>query len=153
MIDWPKGKKLMPAFRKQVRKNLQAILYGKVLVVDPASNRLGWSTITEGEISGQGIIEVHKANTSVRLQELVQTLQDEDRVDLLAVEMIRGNRAHIVLKWAVGCVVGSVPAPHLIEVPIQAWKAWAGPDHEKDDDTDAVAMAETLLAIAHEENT
>lgn len=148
-IKWPKGKH-MAKFRACAKANKEAILYGKVLVVDPASRRLGYATIEQGQITGQGIIEIAKGDVQQRLQDLVLTMQGEGEYDVLAVELIRGSRAHVYLQWSVGALVGSTNAHGLIEVPIQAWKAVAGPNHEKDDDEDARAMAETLLALARE---
>ncbi len=149
MIEWPLGKQ-MERFRKAVNAVRTNILKGNVLVIDPGSHRLGYATTKKGKITGQGVIEVPEGEIKQRLQSLVLTLQDDFDYDVLAIEKIRGTRAHIYLKWAVGAVVGSVNAPILLEVPIPAWKAVAGPEHYKDDDTDAYAMAETILAVAKE---
>lgn len=147
---WPKGIHFN-YFKKQVSENIDTILNGTILAIDPASIRLGYAVAKNSKIVDQGIIELdQKAPINNRLQDIVYTLQNDNEYDILAVEMIRGKMAHVFLKFSVGAVMGAAKAPVCIEVPINVWKAVAGKDHEKSDTNDAVAMAETLIALAKE---
>jgi Holliday junction resolvasome RuvABC endonuclease subunit len=141
----------MMHFKKQVQENLDTILNGTILAIDPASVRLGYAVAKKGEVVDQGVIELDsKAPINQRLQDIVYTLQNDKEYDILAVEMIRGKMAHVFLKFSVGAVMGGAKAPVCIEVPINVWKAVAGKDHKKSDTNDAIAMAETLIALAEE---
>jgi Holliday junction resolvasome RuvABC endonuclease subunit len=141
----------MNHLRKQVRENLDLILEGTILAIDPASIRLGYAVAEAGEITDQGVIELdRKAPIQTRLQAVVDTLREDREYDVLAVEMIRGKMAHVYLKFSVGAVIGGAKTKVCIEMPINAWKAVAGKDHKKSDDADAVMIAKTLILLARE---
>jgi Holliday junction resolvasome RuvABC endonuclease subunit len=149
-IKWPRGSH-HHHFKKQISENIDTILNGTILAIDPASVRLGYAVTKKGKVTDQGVIELdQKAPINQRLQDIVYTLQKDKDYDILAVEMIRGKMAHVYLKFSVGAIIGGARAPVCIEVPIHSWKAYAGKEHKKSDDSDAVAMAETLIALAKE---
>jgi Holliday junction resolvasome RuvABC endonuclease subunit len=141
----------MHKFTQEVKANSEAILNGDILAIDPASITIGYAVAKKGKVTDSGIIKLDaKAPINERMQDIVDTLRADEKYDVLAVEMIRGKMAHVYLKWSVGAIVGGAKAPVCIEVPINAWKAVAGKDHKKSDNADAVAMAETLIALAKE---
>ena len=149
-IKWPKGSH-MQNFRKHVQDNLDTILTGTILAIDPGSVRLGYAVANKGEIVDHGTIELdQRASINNRLQDIVNTLQKDKSYDILAVEMIRGQMAHVFLKFSVGAVMGGAKAPVCIEVPIHAWKAVAGKEHKKTDADDAFQIANTLITLAKE---
>lgn len=149
-VKWPLGTH-MHKFKEEVGNNIDAILEGEILAIDPASITLGYAVTKKGKVVDSGKIQLdNKAPINERMQDIVNTLQNDAEYDVLAVEMIRGKMAHVYLKWSVGAIVGGTKAPVCIEVPINAWKAVAGKEHKKSDDADAVAMANTLIALAKE---
>jgi hypothetical protein len=159
MIKYPSGK-YFDKFKKEVAANKDAILNGTILTIDPASIRLGYAVAKKGVVVTQGTIELdQKATIQQRLQDIVSTLQEDDKYDMLGIEMIRGQMAHVYLKMACGAVIGSVKAPVCIEVPILVWQAFAMDyfdcdkvkdykENYKSDDTDARMIAETLIDVA-----
>lgn len=149
-IRWPNGNH-MNALRKQVSANIDSILKGTILAIDPASIRLGYAVAKRGEIVEQGTIELdQKAHIGDRLKDIVNILQNDAEYDVLAIEMIRGQMAHAFLKFSVGAAMGGAKAHTHIEVPINAWKAVAGKGHEKDDASDAAMIAKTIITLALE---
>ena len=149
-IRWPRGL-YQAQFRAQIIENLDKVLNGNMLVIDPASKTLGYATTVNGAVIDTGTIELSEnIPVNQRLQELVALLYNEAEYDILGIEMIRGKMAHHYLKFSVGAVIGAVHAPACIEVPISSWKAYAGKQHKKSDEADAIAMAETIIALAKE---
>jgi len=134
---------------KQIKLHKNTILTGSVLAIDPASRSLGYAIAEAGEVVEYGSLVAEDAPINIRLQSIVNVLQEEE-YDILVIELIRGSMAHVYLHWAVGAIVSAVQAPILLELPIHAWKAWVGKEYIKGDDTDANAIAETLLALARE---
>ncbi len=151
-ITWPKGSP-MRKLRAHVKQHRDAILYGDVLVIDPASINVGYAVLQRGIIIERGTIEVDpELPIKMRLQEIANTLlEDESSYDVMAIERIRGRMAHAYLSFSIGAIMGSVDAPDCIEVPVNVWKAFVGKNHTKGDEEDAVAMAETLVVLATEE--
>jgi hypothetical protein len=137
----------------QVEKHRDIILNGRIMGIDPGSQSMGYAVAQSGKIEECGVFEMNKkAPIAERLQDIVTTLRKEGKYDLLVVEMIRGKMAHVFLKFSVGAVMGGVQAPICIEMPINAWKAAAGPDHQKSDENDAYAILHALIELAKEKS-
>lgn len=149
-IRWPRGTYQLQ-FRSQVKKHLDKILNGSVYVIDPASVRLGYAITQEGKLDEYGCIEIDgNLPANQRLQEINKIIQNDSDYDILAIEMIRGKMSHHYLKFSVGAIMGAAKPLICIEVPISSWKAYAGKQHKKSDEADAIAMAETIIALAKE---
>jgi len=134
---------------KEVGKLASLILTGTMLVFDPASRKLGYSYYVNGEFEESGPIQLdEKKSISHRLNELTHIITAFPTVDVLAVERIRGSRAHIYLTWSVGVIVAGGYCNNLIEVPVSTWHKFAGKGHVKSDEADAVAMGDCLIAMA-----
>lgn len=149
-IKWPYGSQ-MHALKKAVKDNLDTILTGKLIGIDPASKTLGYAVSEAGVINDNGTIELDpKQPLNQRLQDLVKTLQKDGEYSILVIEMIRGKMSHAYLKFSVGAVMGGVQAKVAIEVPVNVWRAVAGKDHVKSDANDAHAILNAVLTLAKE---
>lgn len=150
MIKWPKGSD-MARLRKQVEVNIDAILDGTFLAIDPASIRVGYAIFQAGVYKESGTIELNdREPINMRLRDLAFTLDKDGKYDLLAIERIRGQMAHAYLKFSIGAIMAGVNTPSCIEVPINAWKAVAGKDYKKSDEGDAEMIGLTLITLAEE---
>lgn len=149
-IKWPLGSHQY-TFKKKVEEHKDKILNGKILSIDPATISLGYAVAKNGKVVDYGkIILDNKLPINIRLRELMKILQDDEKYDVLVVELIRGKMSHVYLKFAVGVIMAAARAPVAIEVPIQSWKAVAGRGYKKDDDKDAEMMALTVIRLAQE---
>ena len=155
-IKFPKGI-WHKRFRKDIADNLDIILNGKLLIIDPASVSLGYAVVDAGEVIESGSILLDgKAPIHLRLRDIVETLNQDDEYAVLGVELIRGNFAHAYLKFAVGAVMAGANAKVCIEIPIQSWHPLREADYVKSDALDAELMAKTMITLAKEiqdENT
>ncbi len=150
---WPGGR---ARFYTQVRRMRDVVLTGRMLCVDPASgstSQVGWALYEAGELVKSGVLAVAKRGAiGVRLADTRKQLDALALgvIDLLVVELLRGNRVHAYLHWATGTIVSAIPHKVVIELPIQCWKAAiAGdPNYFKDDVEDAKAFGITLLKLA-----
>ena len=150
MINWVKGKD-MERLKTQVGDNLDAILKGKFIAIDPASRTGGYAVYQSGVLIESGTIVLDKNKDAIdRLMELGEILLDDDEYDLMAIERIRGSMAHTFLKFSIGAYVVGIGAPVNIEVPINAWKKVTPPDYVKSDENDAIMIGKTLVVLAKE---
>lgn len=149
-IRWPSGRDFAE-LKRQVSINKDKINKGRVLVIDPASVKVGFAILEQGEVVQAGTINLPRdVAINNRLRTLAKVLRSGGRFDIVAVERIRGRMAHEYLKWSIGAIISSTRAKVFIEIPIHAWKAYAGKEHSKSDVNDAMAMAGTLLELARE---
>ncbi len=134
---------------KDIAKHSDLILSGVVLSIDPASNSLGWAIYENGSLTKKGTIKAKKGAVNTRLCEIAVELEKiAPGVDLLAVEKIRGSRAHDYLKWAIGMVITTVKAKEFVEVPIQFWKKLVEDGYVKTDENDAELIGKVVITIA-----
>jgi len=150
----------MRKFYSQVMQLKDFILDGSMLVVDPSSGGTslpGYAIVKAGEVKEVGTIDIPKGmQPQERLHELQNCLlKDFSAVDVLVIELLRGNMVKYTLWWACGATVASIKCAKLIEIPIPAWKAVAKvtdwyPDEKTRgmDDLDAMVMAHTILRLA-----
>lgn len=134
----------------QARMHADAILTGRLLAIDPASGGTsspGFAYFHRAELLHSGTIPLRKDRIQYRLQELFMVLQTYE-ADVLVIERIRGAHAHEYLHWSVGVSVAALHPRLLFEMPVSTWKKHAGKTHEKSDENDAVAIGQTLIALA-----
>lgn len=139
----------------------ELILTGTLLAIDPSSGSWnsktkeqsypGYALFKAGVLVESGVVQVSGKNKKApeRLRMVYDALVAKFTApDILAIELIRGRMAHETLKWAVGVSIAAIRAPIVIEVPIMSWKKWAGKDHIKTDENDAVAIGMVVLEAA-----
>ncbi len=148
-VKFPKGKH--PAtFRKQLEALAPNCRNGRVLIIDPASQSLGYAILDKLKLVDSGTIVV-KGNILVRITQLYSKLRDLGEFEVLAVERIRGARAHVYLQWSVGAIVAGTRAASMIEVPISFWKAVIDKEtYVKSDENDAKSMAKVIQLLLSE---
>ena len=154
-IKWP-GKYF--TFRRTVRSYADKILTGSLLAIDPASGSSsmpGYALYEAGQLKERGVIDIARGKSAqVRLSELFECMREDfPKVDVLAVEMLRGRMVSPTLHWATGVIVAATDASVVVEVPIPFWKAIAKvtSDYIKSDDMDAALIGEVLIRLANEE--
>jgi len=150
---------------RAVKKVARQVLEGDMISIDPSvgsgSSMPGYAVFKKGKLIDYGIISLNpKLNQFLRLYELGRSLREEfsrTKWDVLVVEAIptvrfqsygRSLSAQVPLHRAVGTVLASVRADHLLEVPPQTWHKFVVPAYSKSDDKDAVAFGYTVLCYA-----
>jgi hypothetical protein len=142
----------------------QAVLAGRVLVIDPSSGSTsslpGYAVYAAGHLTDSGLIEMPVGTELViRLRYLNRCLREEftEKFDALIVEAIppfrfSGGRAsaagQLSLHKAVAVVESAFDVPHVLYVSPQTWRAFAPVDYVKGDEADAVTMGHAVLSIA-----
>lgn len=145
------------------------LLKGTVLVIDPSSGSEGslpgFCLIEQGIITQSGVIAISRTKRAPeRLRELALALSANfPPLDVLCIEYIPpfmasagqgGFRTQGVvnLHRAVGVVMACTQWKTLLQISPQSWHAWErkhiGPNYEKNDENDAIAMALCLMSIA-----
>lgn len=150
--------------RTACRAHRKAILEGTVLAMDPSSGSFnqkkkeqsypGYALFREGELVESGVVDLNGQELNIweRLRELYDCLENDfDVPDVLIIERIRGRVAHQYLKWSVGIIGTAVRAPVVIEMPVSTWRSFAGKDHEKSDENDAIAIGTAAVKLARGE--
>jgi hypothetical protein len=142
-------------FAKKCRKHAPIILSGRILAIDPASGGTslpGYAFYEAGELKDSGVIKLdQKAPFQNRLHELSQSyfeLCGGVTPDVLVVEKIRGPRAHIYLKWAVGITIAAVNANVNLECPHATWFRYKPDDYVKSDKMDAECIGRAAVITA-----
>jgi hypothetical protein len=132
---------------KEIQEHTDVLKTGKILVIDPSSINVGYAYVDNCKIVANGVLKLPpKLAISERLASLVRVISERwPEVDALAIEKIRGNRAHIYLLWAVGVTVAGAEASLLFEIPVSAWNKMRGPDYTKSDTADARMMAKFVI--------
>lgn len=147
-VKWPTGKTGY-AMRKEIGKNLDAILDGKVLSIDPASKSAGWALHISSTLVESGTI---KAPDSMPINRRLWKICDElillEKPDVLVIEKLRGSMTHVYLLWSVGMIVSAIRAPILLEMPVTVWRSFRPENYEKSDQNDAEMIGGTLIALA-----
>lgn len=150
MSKWTQGTKTKLDI-KEIEKHALTILRGVVLVIDPASKSLGWAIYRQGKLDKKGTIVAKAVNVNTRLIEISRKLEPLIAgVDVLAIEKIRGSRAHDYLKWSIGMVISTVRSPIMVEVPISLWKQVRTVEYTKTDENDAEMIGIVVMTIAKE---
>lgn len=149
-IKWPAK---YNSFYKTIKKQAKVITTGVVVAIDPASGSgsyPGFAVFVEGKLVRSGTVTCDsKLPVNQRLHILYDRINSlEEAPDVLVIEQIRGHMSHAYLKFAVGMAMTAVRAPVCIEMPINVWKAYVGKTHNKSDENDAIALGETLIALA-----
>lgn len=131
----------------ELRDHREVLAKGKILVIDPSSLSMGYALIEGLKIIDNGVVKFNqKKPIAGRLGELVVEVQKRwPDIQGLAVEKIRGSRAHIYLLWAVGATVAAAKCPLIFEVPNTAWKKMRGDGYIKNDSQDAKMMGEFII--------
>ena len=138
---------------KEIKMLDNLILTGTVLAIDPASKSVGYALYHKGELVKNGTLEAPGRNVTRRLAWLYDQLSAyQGKIDLLAIEEIRGRMAHTHLIWAVGLIVAAIRPDEMVEVPITMWKALCPPNYIKSDANDAAKMGEVIMNIARSSN-
>jgi hypothetical protein len=135
------------AIEKNIETYKDKILGGTVLVIDPASNSVGYAIYVKGKLSLKGTITA-KAKTPIweRLFEITSRLPQMN-IDLLAIELVRQPMGHVYLVWSVGAIVAAYGKP-TIEIPQRMWKEAVDENYVKTDETDAVYIGKFLMRRA-----
>jgi hypothetical protein len=135
------------AILTQIENNKDKILNGTVLVIDPASNIVGYALYIKGklELSGK-VMATAKAPIHQRLKEIVSRLP-KVTPDVLGIELVRTTTGHVFMVWAVGAILAHYGVP-TIELPHRMWKEVIDEHYEKDDTVDAIYMGKFMLAKA-----
>ncbi len=130
-----------------IQKHSKELKDGKILVIDPSSINVGYCYVEQLKIKSNGVLKLAaKDPISKRLASLLQLVSERwPDVDALAIEKIRGNRAHIYLLWSVGVTVAGAKSPVLFEIPVSAWNKMRGPTYTKSDTADARMMAKFII--------
>jgi hypothetical protein len=153
MTKWTKGKTGI-ATVKAIEIHADIIRDGVLLAIDPASKSMGWALFYTGTFVEKGTIVSKKKNVNDRLQDIGAQLQEKLKtfkcIDILAIEKIRGSRAHDYLKWAIGMSIVTVHAPRFVEVPVQFWRKIIPADYIKSDENDAEMIGTVVTMIAEE---
>lgn len=137
---------------RDAARHATLILGGLLLAIDPASGGTsypGFALFHKGQLQSSGRVAIDGGQVQDRLYQLMTTLLRGQQPDVLAIERIRGANAHPYLFWSVGVTVAATRPLVVIEVPVSTWKKHVGKDHVKGDEADAVAIGQTLVALAH----
>jgi hypothetical protein len=147
---WPKGKHTKK-FTKDILENVDAIKHGSMLSVDPGTNSLGWALFQSGILVQSGEIKATERKTTViRLREILHDMYDrfeDNTIDLMVVEMLRGNRVRPPLHWATGTVLAAIQPDSLIEVPIVFWHKIRPVEYVKTDELDAKLIGRCVCLV------
>lgn len=131
-----------------------------VLAIDPSSGSYnkagqqsypGYALFDRGELVESGVIDLDGKNVDIqfRLREIYDCCAEQfEAPDVLVIERIRGRKAHEYLKWSISVFITAIRAPILIEMPVTTWRSYAGPNHDKSDENDAIAIGQAAVAIA-----
>ena len=153
MTKWTNGKTGITVV-KGIEAHADIISTGMLLAIDPASKSMGWALYAQGNFIEKGTIVSKKKNVNDRLQDIGAQLHAQLKkfkfIDILAIEKIRGSRAHDYLKWAIGMSIVTVHAPRFVEVPVQFWKQIIPEDYVKNDENDAEMIGKVVTMIAEE---
>lgn len=146
--------------QKQAEKNLQALIEGHVLAIDPSSGSRdsmpGYAVFFKGQLLDSGLIEVARGRELNRKLFIIgETLRTQFEVpDILVVEHIppfmRGSgfsKSIVSLQRAIGMIIGSIDRP-LVEVPPITWHKLAPKDYTKTDEKDAVMIGYAAIWTA-----
>lgn len=146
---------------KTCKKNLDSIVNGKLLCLDPscgsASSMPGYAIYENGQLKGSGTIHVEGVHRELpyRLQDIARSLREDfETPDVLVIEEIPvrrygggGATGHASLLKSMGLMMGTVEAPLVIRIRPQAWRALKHDDWWKDDEQDAIAMGHAVLQV------
>lgn len=154
-VVWPKG---YAAFYSKVAEHKDKILGGTLLAIDPSSgsgkSMPGFAVFEAGILVNCGTIAFPKKKAPVydRLQHLTEQVAKilPTPPDVLVIEEIHKNIAHLYLLWSVGVSIAAAKSPVTFELPINCWKALAkvSDDYHKTDAEDAVIIGRTLIELA-----
>ena len=126
---------------KLIGQNLDGILDGTMLAIDPGSNSMGYAIFREGEFEISGELK-GKGVAQKRLHEIADQLVELETPDVLAIELIRKNHTLI---WSIGTTIASVRTQNLIEVPILLWHQLRDEHYEKTDALDAQLIGQCVI--------
>lgn len=147
-IKWGGGKQ-GPGIVKNIKSMGQIVDTGTVLAIDPASKSLGYALYDCGVLVEKGKLISKYKQIERRLRDLSRQLKNKfKRVDILAVEKIRGSMAHEYLRWSIGMAVTSIDSDVMVEIPINFWKKLVEEGYTKDDDNDAELIGLVVVKIA-----
>lgn len=156
-------KKLKLSLLQQgVQENLDRVLRGTLLAIDPSSgsqnSQPGYAIFQAGSFVDGGVIDLKVGSAlNSRLFALGKTLREEFRCpDILVTEKIppigqNGFHANSMmsLQKSIGTVISSFECP-LVEVAPNTWRKHIPTTYVKRDDNDALMMAYTVLVCAQE---
>lgn len=148
----------------EFKPHRETILTGTVLAIDPSSgaynrgkreqSHVGYALYRAGVLIDSGIVEMDgRALPDIwdRLRDLHDCLSTQfETPDVLVMEKIRGSFAHEYLKFSIPVIALAVRAPIVLEVNISTWKKYAGSEHQKSDEADAIAIGAALIKIVQE---
>lgn len=162
----------MTRIEEMCQKYASELLDGRVLAVDPSSgsrNSLpGYATYHQGKLTDAGFIKFNtNRDKSERLVDLARFLRTEfEAPDVLVIEHISPvfgyqkngkfrqsiNKSFVILHQAVGCILGAVGCPKVIEVTPRTWRQYLPKEKEydKNDDNDAIMIGYAAMFKAAE---
>jgi len=147
------------AFYKLIQQYAKEITYGTLVALDPASggsSSPGFCLFHAGEIQESGVLSLPSKTRPIheRLRVLYQRIQEITPTppDVFVIERIRGEMAHLHLKWACGVSLAAAHTNLVIEVPIRAWHALRRSEGStlKGDESDAIYIGQTVIKLARE---
>lgn len=143
-------------------KHQDLILDGRLLAIDPSSgsegSACGYALYHGASLAESGVLCMdHKQSTDQRLQQLARQLSEKfyGKIDIIAIEYLRGRMVPAQLHWAVGTTLASLafPGTFYVEVPISTWKRYAKqiPEYTKTDEWDAKIIGHSVIQLAREQ--
>lgn len=153
---------------KAIRSNLQSLIHGIVLSIDPSCGSKGengslpgWAVSYKGELVAAGVMELPvEEDLWVRLQALhhgMRKLMREYNPDILVYENIAPKRygggsahSHASLLKAVGVVLSVSGPTAVIGLRPTIWTKWKRSNYIKSDQADAVEMLWIAIESARE---
>jgi hypothetical protein len=153
---------------KSVSQHVEAVLGGRMLVLDPSigsdSSQPGYAIREAGQLTDSGVIDMPRyEDRSRRLWYLRQTLQQQftEKFDVVVIEDIpthrfsrgRGGRvfanakAQIPLHKAVAVIESCFSCPVIFIAPV-TWHSFAPLDYIKSDESDAIVMSHAVVEVA-----
>ena len=147
LISWPSGPTIIE-FASLVQANKEGILRGRLIAVDPGISA-GYAIYEKGKLVENDVCKVDpNLDMGARCHKLAKFFRNKGKFDVFVIEQIRGNMAHVYLKFAIGAIIGGSRADARLEIPIRVWQALREDDYKKTDKKDAELMGQATILLA-----
>jgi len=159
-IKFPKGK-YFDNLSRYLKSKAGQFGIKNFIAIDPATggkgSKAGYAVFIAGKLVTSGTLQCHERDPiHIRLNSMSEHLSDichRYGTCLLAIELLRGGRTTPTqLIWSVGSIISSVSYVDHVEVAVNIWKAYAGKDHVKSDESDAVVIGQSIIRLYEEVN-
>ncbi len=166
MIKKKKSASKLTALDKSVQENINALISGVILAIDPSSgsaaSQPGYALYAGTSLKDSGLVRIRSGDhISNRLHRLSRTLRDEfSKPDLLVTENIPpfmgdgpgaafATRNVISLHQSVGVIMSVWDVPVVLVSP-RSWRSLVPDNYLKSDENDAIMIGWTAVQKARE---